>query len=342
MIKKKNSYNVAVVGATGNVGKVFLEILHERNFPINEVYAVSSANSAGKKMSFGDKVISSYSIQGFDFRKRFIDIVFGATSGDVAKNYVPRAMEEGAFVIDNSSHFRLNNEVPLIVPEVNFSDLSKYSNSQIIANPNCCAIPIALVLKPLDNVARIKRIVISTYQSTSGAGKAAMDELYHHTKNKFVFGQNEPNVFSKEIAFNIIPQINNFNDNLYTGEENKIIDEVRKIMGDHVAITVTSVRVPVFVGHSFSVNVEFEKFISATEAEEILSEQDGLDVINVDSEMSFATPLDVVGEDNVFVSRIRQDNSLKNGLNMWIVSDNLRKGAALNAVQIAEELIKSL
>jgi aspartate-semialdehyde dehydrogenase len=334
-------YNVAVVGSTGNVGRAMLEILHEREFPVENVYSVASSDSIGAKVSFGDGVLITHGLESFDFKEHKVDIALGATNAKIAYNYVPRAVQEGAIVIDNSSGYRMDPDVPLIVPEVNSIEMSRHKKKGIIANPNCCALPLSVALKPLDNAAKIKRIVVSTYQSTSGAGKSAMDELYTNTKNKFVHKENFPQNFSKEIAFNIIPQIGAFEENGYTGEENKIIAETKKIMGEHIEVTVTSVRVPVFVGHALSVNVEFEVPLSAQEAEEILSEQDGVTIISLDSDLLFMTPIEVVGEDEVFISRIRQDHSAKNALNMWIVSDNLRKGAALNAVQIAEEWIKS-
>jgi aspartate-semialdehyde dehydrogenase len=334
-------YNIAVVGATGNVGRAMLEILSERDFPVANIYSVASSDSIGKKVSFGDDILTTHGLDSFSFKEHKIDIVFGATNAEAAYIYVPRATAEGALVIDNSSGYRMDPDVPLIVPEVNSIDMTGYKKKRIIANPNCCALPLAVALKPLDNAAKIKRIVMSTYQSTSGAGKSAMDELYTNTKNKFVNKENIPQNFSKEIAFNIIPQIGAFEENGYTAEENKIIAETKKIMGSHIEVTVTSVRVPIFVGHALSVNVEFEVPLSAEEATEILREHDGVAIISLDSELSFATPLEVVGEDEVFISRIRKDHSTKNGLNMWVVSDNLRKGAALNAIQIGEEWIKN-
>ena len=328
-------YNVAVVGATGNVGRSFFNSLDERKFPINKIHAVASSQSIGKQVSFGDNILSVESLESFSFRDNEIDFVFGATNSYIAEQYVKRASEEGAIVIDNSSAFRMDSDIPLIVPEVNGDQIE----GSIIANPNCCAIPLAVVLKPLDELAQIKRIVVSTYQSTSGAGKAAMDELYNNTKNKFAYKENEPNNFPKDIAFNVIPKIGEFDDNLYTGEENKIIKEIKKILGEDIAITVTAVRMPVFVGHALSVNVEFHDSISAASAIEILEQKSEIQVISVESDMSFATPIEIVGEDEVYISRIRDDESRANSLNMWITSDNLRKGAALNAIQIAEKMI---
>ena len=334
------NYNIAVVGSTGNVGRAMLEILHERNFPVGDVYSLASSESVGKKVSFGDKVINTHSLKHFSFKDHKIDIVLGATNSEVASSYVERAVAEGAIVIDNSSAYRLDPEIPLIVPEVN-PEMVKNRTKGIIANPNCCVLPLSVVLKPLDNIARIKRVVLSTYQSTSGAGKAAMDELYTNTKNKFVYKENIATNFSKDIAFNVIPHIGDFDNNLYSGEENKIIAETKKILGNHIAITVTSVRVPVFVGHCLSVNVEFETEMLQERAEDILSQQEEIRVVFLESDMLFVSPLDIVGEDAVYVSRIRNDYSKENSLNMWIVSDNLRKGAALNAVQIAELLLQN-
>jgi aspartate-semialdehyde dehydrogenase len=332
-------YNVAVVGATGSVGRAMLEILHERKFPVDNVYSLASVDSVGKKVSFGDCVLLTYALNHFSFKDHNIDIVLGATSSEIADSYVERAVAEGAIVVDNSSRYRQDPDVPLIVPEVNPEEIMQHKKKGIISNPNCCALPLSVALKPLDDAAKIKRVVMSTYQSTSGAGKDAMDELYSNTKNKFVYQENVAKNFSKDIAFNVIPHIDVFDENLYTGEENKIINETKKILGDHVEVTVTSVRVPVFVGHSLSVNVEFETEITQEEAEEILSEKSGIRVVSLESDLLFATPIEVVGEDEVYISRIRKDYSRKNSLNMWIVSDNLRKGAALNAIQIAELII---
>ena len=327
-------YNIAVVGATGNVGRSFFNSLDERKFPVNKIHAVASSESIGKQVSFGDDVLSVESLEHFSFRDNEIDFVFGATNSYIAKQYVERASEEGSIVIDNSSAYRMDADIPLIVPEVNGDQIE----GSIISNPNCCVIPLVVALKPLDEIAGIKRIVISTYQSTSGAGKSAMDELYGNTKNKFAYKENEAKNFPKDIAFNVIPKIGEFDDNLYTEEENKIIEETKKILGEHISVTATSVRMPVFVGHALSVNIEFHDSISAASATEILEQRSEIQVISQDSEMSFATPIEIVGEDEVYISRIRDDESRANSLNMWITSDNLRKGAALNAIQIAEKI----
>lgn len=331
-------YNIAVVGATGNVGRETILILSERQFPINEIHALASSESLGQKVSFGEKkILAIESLDGFDFSN--IDIVFSSAGSHVSRHFVKKAVDQGAIVIDKTSLFRMEENVPLIVPEVNGHLISDYKKSGIISNPNCVSIPMAVALKPLDNASRIKRIVASTYQSTSGFGRAAMDELHDQTKSKFLLEQLKSKIFERQIAFNIIPKIGDFEDDYYTEEEHKISEELSKIMGNHVQSTITSVRVPLFVGHSISVNVEFEKDMNAKEATEILTEADGVRVMNMESEMQYITAVETVGEDEVFVMRIRDDYTRSNSINMWITCDNLRKGAALNAVQIAESLI---
>lgn len=331
-------YNIAVVGATGNVGRETLNILAERNFPVDQVYALASPESIGRKVSFGEgRILIIDSLDNFDFSK--VDIVFSSAGSNVSRKFVLDATKAGAIVIDKTSLFRMEENVPLIVPEVNGHLVKKYKDSRIIANPNCVAIPMAVALKPLDNAAKIKRVVASTYQSTSGAGRKAMDELHDQTKSKFMLHQLESEFFEKQIAFNIIPKIGDFEDDGYSDEELKISQELAKILGGHVMTTVTSVRVPIFIGHSISINVEFEKEISALEAAEILSEADGVRMLMQDSDSPYITPVEIVGEDEVFVMRVREDKTKANSLNMWVTCDNLRKGAALNAVQIAEELI---
>ncbi|MCC8417131.1 MAG: aspartate-semialdehyde dehydrogenase [Rickettsia endosymbiont of Bryobia graminum] len=337
MIKK---YTIAVVGASGNVGQEILEILSERSFPVGNIHVVASPDSLGKEVSFGEKTIKITNIDNIDFSK--IDIAFFAAGSEVSKKYVPKVTTQGCIVIDKSSLFRLNKDVPLIVPEANIASLKDYVLKNIIANPNCCTIPIATALKPLDNAATIKRMIISTYQSVSGAGRKAMDELYNQTKAKYVFNNVEPKIFPKQIAFNLFPHIGDFDKDGYTTEELKISLELEKIIGSHAKSTVTCVRVPVFVGHSISVNVEFENNLTAEEAEEILRESESIMVNSPLNTISYSTPIDVVGEDLVYVSRIRKDYTQSNSLNLWITADNLRKGAALNGVQIAEELIKIL
>lgn len=333
------SYKVAVVGATGNVGREILQILSERNFPVREVVALASANSRGKEISFGDtKILKSAVLDEYDFKGT--DIALFSPGASVSKVFAPKAAAAGCVVIDNTSYFRMMEDIPLVVPEVNGDAIKDYAKKNIIANPNCSTIQMVTALKPLHDVAKIKRIVVSTYQSVSGAGKDAMDELYDHTKALFVNDHKDPKKFSKRIAFNVIPQIDVFMEDGSTKEEWKMVMETKKIMGDDsIQVTATCVRVPVFVGHSESVNVEFEKPISPEEAREILHEAEGVVVLDRPEEGEFATPIECVGEDGTYVSRIRKDPTVKNGLNMWIVADNLRKGAALNAVQIAEALI---
>jgi aspartate-semialdehyde dehydrogenase len=329
-------YVVAVIGATGNVGREVLNNLSSRNFPVKEVIPAASSDSVGREVSFGDDTIKISQVNELDFSK--IDIAFFCAGSEVSKKYAKEATSKGCIVIDKSSHFRLDKDVPLVVPEANVNSLKNFK-SGIISNPNCCTIPLAVALKPLDNAAKIKRIIVSTYQSVSGAGKDAMDELYNQTKAKFIFEHLTPKVFSQQIAFNLFPHIGDFREDGYSDEEYKIEQELKKIIGEHANPTVTCVRVPVFVSHSMSVNVEFEKDIDAIEAGEILSDADGVIVYDLENEMKYATPIDAVENDEVFISRIRNDKSRKNSLNLWICCDNLRKGAALNAVQIAEEII---
>lgn len=330
--------NIAVIGVTGNVGTRILDCLAERQFPVAQIYAVASQSSMGKDISFGDNILKVTNIESIDFNQ--IDIAFFCTSEQISKEYVLEAARKKCIVIDKSSYFRMDTEVPLIVPEVNIIDLKNYSKRNIIANPNCVAILLSVALKPLDNAAKIKRLVISTYQSVSGAGKEGMDELYNNTKAKYGLGKSTSDIFLKQIAFNLIPQIGGFSQDGSCEEEIKIEQELKKIIGSHVSSTVTCVRVPVFIGHSMSVNAEFENSIDAIEAAEILRESDGITVLSENNDLQYATPSEVVGEEHIYISRIRQDQSKKNSLNLWIVGDNLHKGAALNAVQIAEELIQ--
>ncbi|AXU06377.1 aspartate-semialdehyde dehydrogenase [Rickettsia japonica] len=332
-------YNIAVIGATGNVGRETLNILAERNFPINKVYAIASDNSLGREVSFGEKILQINSLKSLHFDD--IDIAFFCAGSEVSKEFIPKATASNCVVIDKSSLFRVDNQVPLIVPEVNLSTLKKFNTKNIIANPNCIVIPLAVALKPLDNEIKIKRVVISTYQSVSGAGKAGMDELYDQTKSKYVFGENDPKKFPKQIAFNLFPHIGDLNKDGYTSEEAKIASELNKIIGNHFKASVTSVRVPVFIGHSISVNIEFKDKIDAKEVEEILQDADGIVTISNNNYLAYISPVEVVGEDAVYVSRIRNDVSRDNTINLWITCDNLRKGAALNSVQIAEELINN-
>lgn len=331
-------YKVAVVGATGNVGSEVLRILDERNFPADEVVALASARSVGKEVSYGEKNLKVQNLATFDFKGT--DIVFSAAGSDVSKEFVPRAAKH-AVVIDKTSLFRMEPDIPLVVPEVNPEALDGYSKRNIIAVPNCSTIQMVVALKPLHDAAKIKRVVVATYQSVSGTGKAAMDELFNQTKGIFTNDTPTPDVYPKQIAFNVIPHIDKFMEDGMTKEEWKMVAETKKIMDPKIKVCASCVRVPVFIGHSEMVNVEFENEISADEARKILRKAPGVVVIDTDNEATYATPAETQGEDAVFVSRIREDVSVENGLNFWCVSDNLRKGAALNAVQIAEHLIKN-
>ncbi len=329
--------NVAVVGATGNVGQEMLAILEERLFPVKDVFALASRQSIGREVSFGDRTLKCRDLEQFDFSK--VDIVLMAAGGSVAKEWAPKAAKAGAIVVDNSSHFRMDPDVPLIVPEVNADAVSGARKKNIIANPNCSTAQLVVALKPLHDAATIKRVVVSTYQSTSGAGKEAMDELFNQTKGIFVNDSPTPSKFTKQIAFNVIPHIDVFMEDGYTKEEWKMVAETKKILDSKIKLTATCVRVPVFVGHSEAVNIEFENPISDDEAREILRESPGLLVIDKREDGGYVTPIECVGEFATFVSRIRVDPTVENGLALWVVSDNLRKGAALNAVQIAELVV---
>lgn len=334
-----NKRKVAVVGATGNVGREILNILAERKFPASEVVALASRNSLGKKVSYGDKTLNVEVLDDYDFSGTKIGLF--SPGGKVSAVYAPKAASAGCVVIDNTSHFRMDDDVPLIVPEVNPEDLKNYKKRNIIANPNCSTIQMVVALKPLHDLANIKRIVVATYQSVSGAGKEAMDELFDSTKKIFESQFLQPKKFSKRISFNVIPHIDVFMPDGYTKEEWKMTVETKKILGKDIGVNATCVRVPVFVSHSEAVNVEFNNPISVTEARKALEDSEGVIVIDrIDSVDGYVTPVESTTKDAVFVSRIRKDETVKNGLSMWIVADNLRKGAALNAVQIAELLIK--
>lgn len=331
-------HKFAVVGATGKVGREMLVCLAESGIA-SEVVALASEKSKGKKISFGDIVLEVQSLVEFDFTGT--DIALFSAGSEISKKYAHKAANQGCIVIDNASYFRMDPEVPLIVPEINPHKIGMYVNKNIIANPNCCAIPLALVLKPLNDHIPIKRVVVSTYQSVSGAGKEAMDELYHQTKGKYMNDHVTSKKFSRQIAFNLIPHIDVHYKNGETKEEWKLRKETQKILDKEIPISTTCVRVPVFIGHSESVNIEFEQDFSPEFAREILYDAPGIVVVDNEEDIVYMTPVDVVGENAVFVSRIRKDPSLSNGLNIWLVSDNLRKGAALNAIQIAEEVIKN-
>ena len=332
-------YKVAVVGATGNVGREILNVLHERKFPADQVFAVASSRSLGVEVSYGDRLIKCQNLEHFDFSK--VDICLMSAGSGPSKEYSPKIATQGCVVIDNSSCWRYDQDVPLIVPEVNGDALIGFKKKNIIANPNCSTAQMVVALKPLHDAATIKRIVVSTYQSVSGAGKDAMDELWAQTKGKYVPGQEvAPKKFPKEIAFNCIPQIDVFMEDGYTKEEWKMLVETKKIMGSKIRVTATCVRVPVFVSHCESVNVEFERQMSVAEARSILREAPGVMLIDKREPGGYVTPIEAAGEYATYVSRIREDATVEHGLAMWIVSDNLLKGAALNAVQIAEELIE--
>jgi len=336
MIDKK--YNIAVVGASGNVGREILEILVERKFPFANIYALASENSFGKKISFNNDTITIDLLSNFDFSK--VDIAFFSAGGQVSEKYVPIAVEKGCYVIDNTSFFRMNQDVPLIVPEVNAKDIEMAKKSKIIANPNCSTIQMLITLKQLHADYKIKRIVVSTYQAVSGKGRLAMDELYFQTKAIYEANSIPPQEFTKQIAFNCIPHIDKFLDNGKTKEEWKMEVETKKILDSDIEVSATCVRVPVFNCHSESVNIEFHENFDMEDIIAILSNIDGVDLLDRPNENIYATPAESSKGDTVFISRLRRDTSIKNGLNMWIVADNLRKGAALNAVQVAEILIK--
>jgi aspartate-semialdehyde dehydrogenase len=330
-------YKVAVVGATGNVGREMLAILAERDFPADEVVAVASRRSQGVECSFGDKTLKVKALDHFDFSD--VDICLMSAGGAVSKEWSPKIAAKGAVVIDNSSAWRTDPDVPLIVPEVNADAVAGFAKKNIIANPNCSTAQLVVALKPLHDRARIKRVVVATYQSVSGAGKDAMDELFLQSKAVFTLDEIESKKFPKRIAFNVIPHIDVFMEDGYTKEEWKMVVETKKILDPKIKLTATCVRVPVFVGHSEAVNIEFEQPISADEAQEILRNAPGCLVIDKREPGGYVTPYECVGEDATYISRIREDATVENGLQMWVVSDNLRKGAALNAVQIAECLV---
>ncbi len=330
-------YRVAVVGATGNVGREMLNILAERQFPADEVVALASRKSLGTEVSYGDKTLKTKDLDTFDFTGW--DIALFAIGSGPTKTYAPKAAKAGCVVIDNSSLYRYEPDVPLIVPEVNPDAIEGYKNRNIIANPNCSTAQMVVALKPLHDRATIKRVVVSTYQSVSGAGKEGIDELWDQTKGLYVPGQEkDPSKFTKQIAFNVIPHIDVFMDDGSTKEEWKMVAETKKIVDPKIKVTATCVRVPVFVGHSEAVNIETEEFLDEDEARDILRESPGIMVVDKREDGGYVTPVECVGDFATFISRIRQDSTIDNGLNFWCVSDNLRKGAALNAVQIAELL----
>ncbi len=330
-------YNVAIVGATGNVGREMLSILDERQFPVDQVFAIASRRSLGREISFGDKTLKCQDLEQFDFSQ--CDFALLSAGGTISKEWAPKIAATGCIVIDNSSAWRYDMDVPLVVPEVNPEALDGYRKKNIVANPNCSTAQLVVALKPLHDLATIKRVVVSTYQSVSGAGKEAMDELWQQTKGIFVTDAPEPENFTKQIAFNVIPHIDVFMEDGYTKEEWKLLAETKKILDPAIKLTATAVRVPVFVGHAEAVHLEFEKPISPEEARDVLREAPGLMVVDKREDGGYITPVECVGDFATFVSRIREDATVENGLSLWVVSDNLRKGAALNTVQIAESMI---
>jgi aspartate-semialdehyde dehydrogenase len=333
----KMGYNIVIVGATGNVGREMLNILSEREFPVDKIAVLASRKSIGTEITFSDNILKTQDLETFDFSSW--DIALFAIGSEATKIFAPKAAKTGCIVIDNSSLYRYDPDVPLIVPEVNPEDIFGYTNKNIIANPNCSTAQMVVALKPLHDRARIKRVVVSTYQSVSGSGKEAIDELWNQTKGIYVPGQEvAPKIYPKQIAFNVIPHIDNFMEDGTTKEEWKMVAETKKIIDKSIKVTATCVRVPVFVGHSEAVNIEFEEFLDEDEARNILREAPGILVVDTRENGGYITPIECVGEFATYISRIRQDSTIENGLNLWCVSDNLRKGAALNAVQIAETL----
>ena len=330
-------YKVAVVGATGNVGREMLNILAERGFPADEVVALASRRSIGVEVSFGDRILKCKALENYDFSDT--DFCLMSAGSSVSKEWSPKIGRQGCVVIDNSSCWRYDDDVPLVVPEVNAAAVAGFTKKNIIANPNCSTAQLVVALKPLHDAAKIKRVVVATYQSVSGAGKEAMDELFNQTKAVYVNDSVAPEKFTKRIAFNVIPHIDVFREDGYTKEEWKMTVETQKILDPAIRLTATCVRVPVFVGHSEAVNVEFENPISADQARDLLREAPGLLVVDKRENGGYVTPFEATGEDATYISRIREDRTVQNGLAFWCVSDNLRKGAALNAIQIAEVLV---
>lgn len=332
-------YKIAIAGATGNVGREILNILHERNFPADEIIPLASEASLGREVSYGeDDILTVQVLNNFDFKG--VDIGLFSPGGAISAEHAPRAAAAGCVVIDNTSHFRMDPDVPLVVPEVNPQAIDGYAERNIIANPNCSTIQMVVALKPLHDIARIRRVVVSTYQSVSGAGRAAMDELFNQTRQVYVNDPIEPELFPKRMAFNVIPHIDKFMDDGSTKEEWKMVVETKKILDPSIDVIATCVRVPVFVGHGEAIHVEFEKPIDEFEARAALEAAPGVVVVDHRVDGGYVTPEESATEDDVYVSRIRQDPTVANGLAMWVVADNLRKGAALNTVQIAETLIE--
>jgi aspartate-semialdehyde dehydrogenase len=330
-------FKVAIAGATGNVGREMLNILEERGFPADEVVPLASRRSQGTEVSYGDKTLKVRALDTYDFSDT--DICLMSAGGNISKEWSPKIGKQGCVVIDNSSAWRYDADVPLIVPEVNPDAIEGFSKKNIIANPNCSTAQLVVALKPLHDAATIKRVVVATYQSVSGAGKEGMDELFQQTRAVFVADPVEAKKFTKRIAFNLIPHIDVFMEDGYTKEEWKMVAETKKMLDPKIKLTATAVRVPVFIGHSEAVNIEFEQPITADEAREILREAPGCLVVDKHEDGGYITPYESAGEDATYISRIREDSTVENGLSMWVVADNLRKGAALNTVQIAELLL---
>ena len=331
-------FNLAIVGATGNVGREILSILEERNFPIENIYLLASSRSKGQQITFKNKELIVEDLAEFDFSKAQISLF--SPGGSISAEYAPKAAKKGCLVIDNTSFFRMNKDVPLVVPEVNPEVLEIFfendNRSNIIANPNCSTIQMVVALKPIHDAAIINRVVVSTYQSVSGSGKEAMDELFKQTQDIYTNKNIEKNKFTKQIAFNIIPHIDSFVENGNTKEEEKMINETKKILDEGIQVSATCVRVPVFISHAESINLELDSPLTDEQVTELLKNFNNISVIDHREDEGYVTPVEAAGEDKVYVSRIRKDHSVENGINLWVVSDNLRKGAALNAVQIAE------
>ena len=332
------SINIAVVGATGNVGREMLNILSEKNYNAKKIFPVASERSAGSKIEYGSTELTVEAIEKFDISK--VQIALFSAGSEVSKEWAPKFVEKDCVVIDNSSQFRMDDDIPLIVPEVNPEDIKDFKKRNIIANPNCSTIQLVVALKPLHEISKIKKVIVSTYQSVSGAGKAAMDELFDQTKNVFS-DQIKDNInFTKPIAFNVIPHIGDFIDDGYTKEEIKMREETNKILDKGIQFSATCVRVPVFIGHAESVNIEFENKVSVDEARNAIKNAPGCSLLDERKDGGYVTPKECAGNDDTYVSRIREDSAVENGLSIWVVSDNLRKGAALNTIQIAEKLME--
>jgi len=335
-------YNIALVGATGNVGREMLQILDQRSFPVDEIYCLASSRSKGTELEFNNKKIVVGDLSEFDFSKVHIGLF--SPGGKVSAEFVPKAVSQGCLVIDNTSYYRMKDDVPLIVPEVNGKELNNFfenkKRANIISNPNCSTIQMVIALKPIHEAAIINRIVVSTYQSVSGAGKEPMNELFDQTRDIYANKNITKKEFTKQIAFNAIPHIGAFLENGNTEEEQKMINETKKILDPNIHVSATCVRIPVFISHAESINLELDSHLSNEKAREVMSNFEGISVVDYHQDEGYVTPVEAAGEDKVYVSRIRQDETIENGLNLWVVSDNLRKGAALNAVQIAELVIQ--